>query len=205
VRRSTKSYLPSAIKSTQQSRRHSAKARIPVVGPPHFLHCLDGVTWGRGQPQSIFRWQRCPAKSSGWIHPRPSRDRKKSCCLPSLAYPLSSLSWWQRKVKRAAQAQVSGRPVVRTAGRKRAAVRPSAGERPSIQANWSNRPGERSSVQASGRPSNRPGEQPSKNKNFSTHNTFQEPVLFYAPFRCAFAMLVVSGMGEGEDMGRGEE
>jgi hypothetical protein len=89
--------------------------------------------------------------------PRPSRGRKKSCCLPSLPYPLPSLFWRRRKVKRAApgagagagerpssragsRAQASGRP----SRRRRAAVHPGASERPSVQA------------QASGRPSRRP-------------------------------------------------
>jgi hypothetical protein len=129
-----------------------------------------GVTWGRGEPQRIFRWQRCPPKTNGWIRPRPSRGRKKSCCLSSLPYPLSFLSAAE---KSAVRAQASGCPVAPAAGRRRAAVRPGAGERPSVQA--SVRPGVRPSelVQSSRRAAVRPGV------------GFQELVLFYAPLHCA--------------------
>jgi hypothetical protein len=83
----------------------------------------------------------------------------------------------------AAQAQASGRPVARAAGggrpsrRRRAAVCPAQASGHPSRRTASRRPSKRT---ASVRPGFRPGER----QNFSTHNTFQEPVLFYALFRC---------------------
>jgi hypothetical protein len=47
-----------------------------------------GVTWGRSEPQSIFRWQRCPAKTSGWIRPAPLAAVKNR--VASHPYPIPS-------------------------------------------------------------------------------------------------------------------
>jgi hypothetical protein len=129
-----------------------------------------GVTWGRGEPQSIFWWQRCPPKTNGWIRPRPSRGRKKSCCL--LPYPLSFLSWRRRKVRRRRRrAEQAVRPSVRPGVHARAAGRPSvqassrAGSRPSVRPAVQSRGQQK---QASGRPSRRrraavrPGVRPSE-------------------------------------------
>jgi hypothetical protein len=110
--------------------------------------------WGshRGEvnPRGFFSGSAVHQKRTDGSAPRPSRGRKKSCCLPSLPYPLLFLSWRRRKVRRR---------------RRRAAVQSrrqqGAGERPSVQAQASGRPSRRPSkrtgpiVQASDRPSRR--------------------------------------------------
>jgi hypothetical protein len=146
-----------------------------------------GVTWGRGEPQRIFWWQRCPPKTNGWIRPRPSRGRKKSCCL--LPYPLSFLSWRRRKVRRRRRrAEQAVRPSVRPSRRPRAGSRPSV--RPGVQSRGqqavhpSVRPAVQSrgqQTQASGRPSRRrraavrPGVRPSRRPSKRTGPIVQRP------------------------------
>jgi hypothetical protein len=80
-----------------------------------------GVTWGRDEPQTIFQWQRCPAKTNGWIRPRPSRGRKNRLAfhpypIPSQPYLGGGAGAGERPSSRAGsrgrpsvQAQASGR------------------------------------------------------------------------------------------------
>ena len=101
-----------------------------------------GVTWGRGEPQRIFWWQRCPPKTNGWIRPRPSRGRKNRLAfhpypIPSQPYLGGGAGAGERPSSRAGsrgrpsvQAQASGRPS-RRPSKRTAAVCPSELVQPS--------------------------------------------------------------------------